>query len=138
MTKFTLQFRIFLTLIFILFSSNFCVCSRTFEFDPTWPNASIASLPYHGSGAIPDQDNNLLVLTRGTNFTPGRNETIRVNVVIVVDQINGTVVRQWGADLFYHPHGIEIAKNGDIFVTDVVLHQVFRVFIVVFFTSELC
>lgn len=134
MTK--LQFRIFLTSILIVISCNYSLCSRSFVFDPTWPDAYLGRLPYHGSGAVPNIDNNLLVLTRGSDFLPARNETIRVNVVIVVDRINGAVLRQWGANIFHHPHGIESMRNGDIFITDVVLHQVLKVFLVLLFTIE--
>lgn len=90
----------------------------------------LLALPFHGSAAVPNYQNNLLFLNRGAGYFNGRNITIAEPVVIVIDRTTGGILRQWGENFFFHPHGIEAARNGDIFITDVVLHQVFKVFIV--------
>lgn len=38
----------------------------------------------------------------------------------------GELVDSWGQDLFYMPHGITIDNKGNVWVTDVALHQVFK------------
>ncbi|KAI1296749.1 Peptidyl-alpha-hydroxyglycine alpha-amidating lyase 2 [Halotydeus destructor] len=48
------------------------------------------------------------------------------DTVLVLDSTNGTLVTSWGKNRFYMPHGISIDVEGNIWLTDVALHQVFR------------
>lgn len=120
----------FQTFAMIIMLVNSSTSSRYFELDTSWPNESIQRLPLHGTAVVLDADNNLIYLTRGSNFNynPGPNP-IPDAVLVVIDRETGNVTRQWGENMFFHPHGLEIAINGDIFVTDSHLHQVFKVFI---------
>lgn len=112
----------------IISSLNFTLGERTFEFDQSWPHESLRNMTLHGSAVALDIENNLLVLHRGSRFAfPERNETVSEGVVIVLDRETGLIIRQWGEDFFHHPHGLEVASNGDIFITDSHLHQVFKV-----------
>lgn len=51
---------------------------------------------------------------------------IDVDTILKLDAANGKVLNSWGASLFYFPHGMTIDHNGNIWVTDVALHQVFK------------
>lgn len=51
---------------------------------------------------------------------------IDVDTIIKLDASNGKVLSSWGAGLFYFPHGMTIDHHGNIWVTDVALHQVFK------------
>lgn len=50
---------------------------------------------------------------------------IQEDTIVVLDN-NGIMANSFGAGLFYMPHGLSV-QNGDIWVTDVALHQVFKV-----------
>ncbi|KAG8189106.1 hypothetical protein JTE90_028649 [Oedothorax gibbosus] len=51
---------------------------------------------------------------------------IRAPTVVHLDPITGLLVREWGENLFYMPHGIFIYTDGSFWLTDVALHQVFK------------
>lgn len=115
--------------VLLLLALPFLSVSAHFELVPGWPDPSIAAKPVYGSGLTLDADRNLLVLHRGGIMIPGypANTTIPEDVLLVVDAASGKVLRSWGRDMFYWPHGIEITPSGDIFITDSRLHQVFKV-----------
>eukprot|EP00951_Prasinocladus_malaysianus_P008689 scaffold63252_cov46-Prasinocladus_malaysianus.AAC.3 len=46
--------------------------------------------------------------------------------VIEVDRDSGNVLRSWGSNTFYMPHGLTVDHNGFVWLTDVGLHQVRR------------
>jgi len=52
---------------------------------------------------------------------------IAVSTVLTLDPATGAVVNDWGSNLFYMPHGIAVDAEDNIWVTDVALHQVFKV-----------
>ncbi|ELT96668.1 hypothetical protein CAPTEDRAFT_228792 [Capitella teleta] len=54
------------------------------------------------------------------------NEAISKNTILVLD-VNGNIVKQWGANRFYLPHGLSIDTNDNLWLTDVALHQVMRI-----------
>ncbi len=47
--------------------------------------------------------------------------------VVTVDAESGEAVDEWGADTFYMPHGIAVDAQGNVYLTDVGTHQVYRV-----------
>ncbi len=53
-------------------------------------------------------------------------DKIRENTILVIDSHSGKVMASWGADLFIMPHGLEVDKDDNVWVTDVALHQVFK------------
>ncbi len=50
---------------------------------------------------------------------------IEENVLIHVDTRTGQTKYQWGAKMFYMPHGLTIDHEGNFWLTDVAMHQVF-------------
>lgn len=44
----------------------------------------------------------------------------------VFEGASGRHLRSWGANLFVMPHGLTIDQQGNVWVTDVLLHQVFK------------
>ncbi|KGL61729.1 peptidyl-alpha-hydroxyglycine alpha-amidating lyase family protein [Polaribacter sp. Hel1_85] len=93
-----------------------------------WPKLSenhVLGLP---SGLGIDSNNNILVLHRtgriwGDTFPEKK---IQENTILTLDKETGEVLKSWGADLFIMPHGLEIDKENNIWVTDVGLQQVFK------------
>ncbi|XP_059478776.1 peptidyl-alpha-hydroxyglycine alpha-amidating lyase 1 [Neocloeon triangulifer] len=51
---------------------------------------------------------------------------IEQNTIITYNPESGRIVHQWGANLFYLPHGLTVDQEGHVFLTDVALHQVFK------------
>ena len=45
---------------------------------------------------------------------------------MTINRNTGKVVKSWGANMFYMPHGLTIDNNGNIWVTDVGRHQVLK------------
>lgn len=57
-----------------------------------------------------------------------RNRTvIKKDPIVTLDPDTAQVKSSFGANMFYMPHGITIDDEGNTFVTDVGLHQVMRV-----------
>ncbi|XP_033110540.1 peptidylglycine alpha-amidating monooxygenase-like [Anneissia japonica] len=52
---------------------------------------------------------------------------IRENVILLLSKNGGDIKQQSGSDRFYMPHGLTCDSNGDLWLTDVALHQVFKV-----------
>ncbi|KAK9497513.1 hypothetical protein O3M35_004218 [Rhynocoris fuscipes] len=50
---------------------------------------------------------------------------IRTPTILVITS-NGSLINQWGADMFYLPHGITVDSEMNVWVTDVALHQVMK------------
>ncbi|XP_015592580.1 peptidyl-alpha-hydroxyglycine alpha-amidating lyase 2 [Cephus cinctus] len=48
------------------------------------------------------------------------------DTVLTLDPKTGDILDGWGSDMFYLPHGIHIDTSGNIWLTDVALHQVFK------------
>jgi len=52
---------------------------------------------------------------------------ILTNAIVTLSPKTGEVLSSWGAGFFYMPHGITIDHQGNVWVTDVAMHQVFKV-----------
>jgi peptidylamidoglycolate lyase len=93
-----------------------------------WPKLSknhVLGLP---SGLGIDSNNNILVLHRANRIWGDTlpEDKIQENTLITLDKQTGKVLKSWGANLFIMPHGLEIDKENNIWVTDVGLHQIFK------------
>uniref|UniRef100_A0A803W9Y0 Peptidylglycine alpha-amidating monooxygenase n=1 Tax=Ficedula albicollis TaxID=59894 RepID=A0A803W9Y0_FICAL len=90
------------------------------------------------SGLALDPENNLVVFHRGdhvwdensfdSKFVYQQRELgpIEQNTIIVLNPSNAKLIHSTGKSLFYLPHGLSVDKNGNYWVTDVALHQVFK------------
>lgn len=50
-----------------------------------------------------------------------------MSTVLTLHPTTGLIIGAWGDDLFYMPHGITIDHYDNLWVTDVALHQAFKV-----------
>jgi peptidylamidoglycolate lyase len=55
-----------------------------------------------------------------------KEKPIQVDTILTLDANKGKVISSFGKDLFYMPHGLDIDGEGNIWVTDVGLHQVMK------------
>ncbi|XP_015222499.2 peptidyl-glycine alpha-amidating monooxygenase isoform X1 [Lepisosteus oculatus] len=90
------------------------------------------------SGLALDSDDNLIIFHRGDHrwdVNSFNNQRIyqqqdlgpiQQSTILVVDPAKGRVLKASGRNVFYLPHGITTDKNNDYWVTDVALHQVFK------------
>jgi len=53
-------------------------------------------------------------------------KVIDEDTILILDPDNGEVVESFGKGMFYVPHGLTVDNQGNIYVTDVGLHQVKR------------
>ncbi|KAJ7423209.1 Peptidyl-glycine alpha-amidating monooxygenase [Willisornis vidua] len=90
------------------------------------------------SGLALDPENNLVIFHRGDHVWDENSfdskfvyqqrglGPIEQNTILVLNPSNAELLHSAGKSLFYLPHGLSIDKNGNYWVTDVALHQVFK------------
>ncbi|XP_075037499.1 peptidyl-glycine alpha-amidating monooxygenase isoform X2 [Mixophyes fleayi] len=90
------------------------------------------------SGLALDPNNNLVIFHRGDhiwdensfdrNFVYQQRGIgpIEESTILVVKPNNSAILQSLGRNLFYLPHGLTVDKDGNFWVTDVALHQVFK------------
>ncbi|KAM3847240.1 peptidyl-glycine alpha-amidating monooxygenase isoform 5-T7 [Vipera latastei] len=90
------------------------------------------------SGLALDPNNNLVIFHRGDHVWDANSFNnsyvyqqkglgpIKENTILVVEASTSTILRSRGRNMFYLPHGLSIDNNGNYWVTDVALHQVFK------------
>uniref|UniRef100_A0A8B9CX43 Peptidylglycine alpha-amidating monooxygenase n=1 Tax=Anser brachyrhynchus TaxID=132585 RepID=A0A8B9CX43_9AVES len=90
------------------------------------------------SGLALDLENNLVVFHRGDHVWDENSfdskfvyqqrglGPIEQNTILVLNPSTAKLLHSTGKSLFYLPHGLSIDKNGNYWVTDVALHQVFK------------
>ncbi|XP_041487716.1 peptidyl-glycine alpha-amidating monooxygenase isoform X6 [Microtus oregoni] len=101
-----------------------------------WPGVYL--LPGQVSGVALDSKNNLVIFHRGDHVWDGNSfdskfvyqqrglGPIEEDTILVVDPNNAAILQSSGKNLFYLPHGLSIDQDGNYWVTDVALHQVFK------------
>jgi peptidylamidoglycolate lyase len=81
------------------------------------------------SGIGVDSGGNVFVFHRADRIWDGEElalDTIPSATLFVLDAETGTLVDQWGADLFVMPHGLTIDHEDNLWLTDVGLHQIYK------------
>ncbi|XP_062455061.1 peptidyl-glycine alpha-amidating monooxygenase isoform X3 [Rhea pennata] len=90
------------------------------------------------SGLALDPENNLVIFHRGDHVWDENSfdskfvyqqrglGPIEQDTILVLNPSNAQLLHSTGKNLFYLPHGLSIDKNGNYWVTDVALHQVFK------------
>lgn len=74
-----------------------------------------------------DMDNNLVIFQRGAkNGKLSKEGLIQEDVILIYDLNSNKLVTQWGKNLFKKPHGLYVDNQNNIWLTDVILNQVFK------------
>lgn len=107
-------------------------------FKPITPSKNIKNIKQVG-GLDVDLDGRLIVFHRGNRrwsfdtfvgnmFNRERYGPIKENVLSLIDTSakHSTSFESWGKNRFYMPHGLTVDHDGNIWLTDVGLHQVFK------------
>jgi peptidylamidoglycolate lyase len=80
------------------------------------------------AGVGVDAQNRVFVFHRsGRKWSnPFPKEPIAEPTISVIDGATGKLLNSWGAGLFIMPHGLTVDHEGNLWLTDVGLHQVFK------------
>ncbi|MEH6760670.1 peptidyl-alpha-hydroxyglycine alpha-amidating lyase family protein [Maribacter arcticus] len=100
----------------------------SYELVKDWPNLPEDFVLGDPAGLAIDSDNNIVVFHRAGrpwSFPPPEDK-ISKNTILTIDSETGEILKNWGADFFLMPHGLEIDKENNIWVTDVGLQQIFK------------
>jgi Streptogramin lyase len=89
-----------------------------------WPPPGMPGFPVSGVAVAPD--GTLLVLHRAGRGFSDETTPITEPVILRVDPATGAELARYGAGLFASPHGLSIAPDGSIWVTDTALNTVTR------------
>ena len=93
-----------------------------------WPKLPEDLVLGNPTGLGIDSENNILVFHRASRVwqEPMPEDKIQENTILTLNKQTGEILKSWGADLFIMPHGLEVDKENNIWVTDVALHQIFK------------
>jgi len=93
-----------------------------------WPNLTEDYILGMPTGLGIDSESNIVVFHRAGrpwSFPPPE-EKIKKNTILTIDRETGKILKSWGSDLFLMPHGLEIDRDNNIWVTDVGLQQILK------------
>jgi peptidylamidoglycolate lyase len=95
---------------------------------PEWPALPSSSVLGLCAGVGVNAENQVFVFHRcGRAWSnPFPTEPIPEATVSVIDGASGRLLRSWGANQFIMPHGLTIDHDGNVWLTDVALQQVFK------------
>ena len=102
--------------------------SDTYTLQNNWPKLPNGFKLGNPTGLGINSENNIVVFHRGSRkwVEPMPDEKINEPTILVLDKHTGNILSAWGENLFIMPHGLEVDKEDNIWVTDVGLHQVFK------------
>jgi peptidylamidoglycolate lyase len=94
-----------------------------------WPQSPDGMITGQVAGVDVDGQGRVFIFRRADKvwnsetFDPG---LIAAPTVLVVDGVSGKLLVAWGENRFVMPHGLTIDHKGNVWLTDVGLHQVFK------------
>ena len=121
-------------LILLLFIPLFFSCNEStksiseYELIENWAKIPDDYTLGNPTGVALTSNQNLVVFHRGSRSwqVPMPKEKIIEDTFIEIDRITGKIIKSWGSNLFIMPHGLEIDREDNIWITDVGLHQVIK------------
>lgn len=98
------------------------------EVVPDWPRLPEGHLLGLCSGVGVDARNRVFVFHRSGRLwsNPFPKEPILQPTVSMIDGASGKLLATWGEGRFVMPHGLTVDDDGNLWLTDVGLHQVFK------------
>ena len=118
-----------LLLVLIIYScSAENITANKYELVNNWPLVSSEVKFGNPTGLALNSKQNLVVFHRGSRSwqNPMPIETIKENTILEIDINSGKIINSWGSDFFIMPHGLEVDREDNIWVSDVGLHQVIK------------
>lgn len=110
----------------LLFGSSLARAQH--EVVPDWPRLPEGHVLGLCAGVGVDAQNRVFVFHRsGRKWSnPFPKEPIKEPTVSIFDGVTGKLLATWGENRFIMPHGLTIDSGGNVWLTDVGLHQVFQ------------
>ncbi len=99
-----------------------------YELVHDWPDLPEDMVLGMVTGLGIDSDNNLVIFHRAGQpwaYPPPENKIDR-NTILTIDTESGKVLKNWGSNLFYMPHGLEVDQENNVWITDVGLQQIVK------------
>lgn len=93
-----------------------------------WPEVPAGHVLGQCSGVGVDAKNRLFVFHRGGRkwTSPFPFEPVATPTLGVFDGASGKLLGSWGAGRFTMPHGLTVDHEGNVWLTDVGLHQIIK------------
>lgn len=123
-----------------MFDNNKKISQKTIKFLKTL-SPKLSSQIGQVGGLDTDPNGNLVIFHRGSRkwsfdsfgfqgdmnkFNTDLYGPIKEKVLALYDIKHGKVLDSWGKDKFYMPHGLAVDHAGNVWLTDVGMHQVFK------------
>jgi peptidylamidoglycolate lyase len=89
-----------------------------------WPDLPEAYFLGQVSGIGVDSQERVFLFHRSDHSVP--NGPIEAPAVLCIDGKTGKLLDSWGAHMFIRPHGLRVDGHGNVWLTDLLLHQVFK------------
>lgn len=114
--------------VLLLFLTAVARAQPLHEVVPDWPKLPEGHVLGLCAGVGVDAQNRVFVFHRsGRKWSnPFPTEPIEKPTVSVIDGATGELLRSWGENRFIMPHGLAVDHEGNLWLTDVGLHQVFK------------
>lgn len=99
-----------------------------YVWENSWPSPPEGFVLGNATGLAINERQNIVVFHRGSRAwkEPMYTDKIMENTISEFDAQTGELLNSWGSNRFIMPHGLEIDQKGQIWVTDVGLHQVLK------------
>lgn len=101
-----------------------------YEWVKDWPSLPEGFKLGNPTGLAIDSSGNLLVFHRASREWPDvgplPDSPITEKTILVIDPGTGRLLDSWGDHLFIMPHGLQVDKDNNIWLTDCGLHQVMK------------
>ena len=99
--------------------------AASYQVDHHWPALPDGLSLGQAAGVDVDAQGRVFVFHRGS-YKPSATAPMQEDAVVILDSKTGQLIDSWGTGKFVVPHGIEIDAEGNIWLADVGLHQVFK------------
>jgi DNA-binding beta-propeller fold protein YncE len=100
----------------------------SYKLDAPWPKLAEGSTLGQPTGIGMDSKDHVFIFHRAGRkwIEPFPDSAISSSTIVELENETGRVLNSWGAKQFIMPHGLNVDKQDNIWVTDVALHQVFK------------
>lgn len=123
-----MNFRLLCLMLLSTFSASLSAAEPRHQVVADWPQLPQNHVLGVCAGIGVDSQNRVFVFHRGSRkwSNPFPKEPIAEPTVSVIDGLTGRLLSSWGAGRFIMPHGLTVDPEGNLWLTDVGLHQVFQ------------
>ncbi|XP_055608359.1 peptidyl-alpha-hydroxyglycine alpha-amidating lyase 1 isoform X2 [Uranotaenia lowii] len=108
-----------------------------YEYHPEWPRqmnralGSVSAVAFDSGGGVVIFHRgshvwDISTFDEGNRYLQVQSGPIQESTLLTFNGDTGGLIKEWGANLFYMPHGLTIDRHDNFWLTDVAMHQVFK------------